>query len=96
MSWRLRLCEFDFEIKYRKAKAICQADAMWRMPAEMEAKMELDEEMPSYPTRSHNWRSMGEAEVSTQNTEYLLANNDDAELDELPAYVTIEELIQCQ
>ena len=28
MRWRLQLCEFNFEIRYGKAKSNCQADAM--------------------------------------------------------------------
>ena len=64
------------------------------MPTEVERKMDLDEEMPSYPLQSQDGRITDEAEEPIQNTECLLANNDDAELDELPSYVTVEELIQ--
>ncbi len=86
--------EFDFEIEYGESKSNCQADAMSRMHTEVEKKMDLDEEIPSHPIQSQDGRSTDEAELRTHNTSCLLANSDDAELNELESYVTVEELIQ--
>ncbi len=54
---------------------------MSRMPTEVETKMDLDEEIPSYQIQSQYGRSADEAELPTHNTACLLANSDDAELD---------------
>ena len=38
IRWRLRLAEFDFEVKYKKGKANTQADALSRLHTSAETK----------------------------------------------------------
>ncbi|CDF35613.1 unnamed protein product [Chondrus crispus] len=45
IRWRLRLSEFDFEIKYKKGKANSQADALSRLQTAGETVDEIDDEI---------------------------------------------------
>ncbi|CDF36419.1 unnamed protein product [Chondrus crispus] len=48
IRWRLRLSEFDFEIKYKKGKANNQADALSRLRTAGETVDEIDDEIPCF------------------------------------------------
>ena len=48
IRWRLRLSEFDFEIKYKKGKANSQADAMSRLLTEGETVDAIDNGIPCF------------------------------------------------
>ncbi|CDF38075.1 unnamed protein product [Chondrus crispus] len=48
IRWRLRLPEFDFEIKYKKGKANSQADALSRLRTAGETVDEIDNEIPCF------------------------------------------------
>ncbi|CDF34164.1 unnamed protein product [Chondrus crispus] len=48
IRWRLRLSEFDFEIKYKKGKANSQADALSRLRTAGETVEEIDDEIPCF------------------------------------------------
>ncbi len=48
MRWRLRLSEFDFEVRYKKGKANSQADALSRLATLGETVVPVDEEIPCF------------------------------------------------
>ena len=48
MRWRLRLGEFDFEVKYKKGNLNAQADALSRLPTSGETTVSVDEEIPCF------------------------------------------------
>ena len=48
IRWRLRLLEFDFEIKYKKGKANSKADALSRLLTEGETVKATDDEIPCF------------------------------------------------
>ena len=48
IRWRLRLSEFDFEIKSKKGKANSQADALSRLLTKGETVDEIDDEIPCF------------------------------------------------
>ena len=48
IRWRLRLSEFDFEIKYKKGNANSQADALSRLLTEGETVDEIDGDIPCF------------------------------------------------
>ena len=52
IRWRLRLSEFDFEIKYKKGKANSQADALSRLLTEGETIDAIDDEIPCFMAES--------------------------------------------
>eukprot|EP00171_Calliarthron_tuberculosum_P003134 IDg3134t1 len=47
MIWRLRLAEFEFEVKYKKGKYNCHAEFVSRMDTENHTVVEIDEKIPS-------------------------------------------------
>ena len=48
MRWRLRLGEFDFDVKYKKGKLNTQADALFRLFTSGETTVPVDEEIPCF------------------------------------------------
>ncbi len=48
MRWRLRLSEFDFEVRYKKGKVNSQADALSRLATLGETVVPVDEEIPCF------------------------------------------------
>ena len=48
LRWRLRLAEFDFEVKYKLGKLNTQADAMSRLLTDSEAAHEDMEDIPCF------------------------------------------------
>ena len=48
IRWRLRLSEFDFELKYKKGKANSQAEALSRLLTKEETVDEIDDEIPCF------------------------------------------------
>ncbi|CDF33203.1 unnamed protein product [Chondrus crispus] len=48
MRWRLRLGEFDFDVKYKKGKLNTQADALSRLFTSGETTVPVDEEIPCF------------------------------------------------
>ena len=49
MRWRLRLSEFDFEVKYKLGLINTQADAMSRLASTGSTTTPIDEEIPVFP-----------------------------------------------
>ena len=48
MRWKLRLGEFDFQVKYKKGKLNTQADALSRLPTTGVTTVDFDEEIPCF------------------------------------------------
>ena len=48
IRWRLRLSEFNFEIKYKKGKDNTRADALSRSLTKVETLDDVDEEIPCF------------------------------------------------
>ena len=48
MRWRLRLSEFDFEVKYKKGRLNTQADALSRLRTDGETTTEIDTDIPCF------------------------------------------------
>ena len=46
--WRLRLSEFDFEVKYKKGKLNTHADALSRLQTSGGTTIQVDEEIPCF------------------------------------------------
>ncbi|CDF38384.1 unnamed protein product [Chondrus crispus] len=59
IPWRLRLSEFDFEIKYKRGKANSQADALSRLRTAGETVHEIDDEIPCFMSErpTVQWRT---------------------------------------
>ena len=53
LRWRLRLAEFDFEIKYKLGKLNTQADALSRLATDSEAAHEDMEDIPCFLAAEH-------------------------------------------
>ena len=48
MRWRLRLAEFDFEVKYKKGKANAQADALSRLFTDADTIPDDNDDIPAF------------------------------------------------
>eukprot|EP00171_Calliarthron_tuberculosum_P001457 IDg1457t1 len=48
MRWRLRLAEYDFEVRYKKGHINCQGDCMPRLDSDSHTVVEIDDEIPSF------------------------------------------------
>ncbi|CDF40678.1 unnamed protein product [Chondrus crispus] len=72
--WRLRLSEFDFEIKYKKGKVNTKADALSRLLTKGETSNDVDEEIPCsmqdvYPFCIQTKEEMEEGRTNSFTTE---------------------------
>ena len=54
IRWRLRLSEFDFQIKYKKGNANSQTDAFSRLLTEGETVDAIDDEIPCFMAEPAN------------------------------------------
>ena len=48
MRWRIRLCEYNFQIKYKKGSQNAQADALSRLKTLAETIRHDDEDIPTF------------------------------------------------
>ena len=95
MRWRLRLSEFDFEVRYKKGKLNTQADALSRLQSLGETTEELDQDLPCFVIED-----IYESEESNVDDEFfhldhdnILATMDPTSDSELLEPISVEELL---
>ena len=97
LRWRLRLSEFDFEIKYNKGKLNNQADALSRLRTLGETEVDIDEDVPCYVIEDTDVQNDDVNiiyDMPNKADELLIATNPIEETELVP--VTTEELLRSQ
>ena len=111
VRWRLRLSEFDFEVRYKKGKLNNQADALSRLRTLGETEVDIDENVPCFiieHTAVQNYNSNVDSTLNSNgNMDYKLIYETPDEADQLLIAtnpieetelipVTTEELLRSQ
>ena len=94
MRWRLRLCEFDFQVKYKKGILNTQADALSRLKTTGLTIVPIEEDIPCFVMEEADGYEDVFDDITTAGDEVLVASRQE-EQPELTA-IMLEELLRSQ
>ena len=96
MRWRLRLSEFDYEVRYKKGLLNTQADALSRLSTLVETELELEVDLPCFCADEYSSEDEEDAKMDYIHSAALLALESEEVEPTLLVPITLEELVRSQ